>query len=240
MATINPSNQQISQYSMQTGGPNNLLNNVPPSATSGIPFISQGAAAQPICGTCAIAGGGTNATSMSTSTGIVKYDGTSLVTSSTALIDSSNRYTNTSQPAFLATNTSLRDNITGDGTTYLVPFNTEIYDQNSNYDGAGTFTAPVTGRYMFTASIQFSQLDSTVTDAYAFFVGSNRTLVVCRNNIGVIRQGSSRATYGGCVMLDMDAADTCSFNVSVIEGSGKIVDINSEADKNWFAGNLIC
>lgn len=37
--------------------------------------------------------GGTNATTMATNSGIIKFDGTSLVTSSTAKIDSNNVYT---------------------------------------------------------------------------------------------------------------------------------------------------
>ncbi len=77
MATINPSNQQISQYSIQTGGASNLLNNVAPSATSGVPVISQGASAQPVFGTAVVAGGGTGATTL---TGVLTGNGTSAVT----------------------------------------------------------------------------------------------------------------------------------------------------------------
>lgn len=61
--TINPSDQTITQYNIQTGGASNLLNNVAPSATSGVPVISQGAAAQPIFGTAVVAGGGSGAVS---------------------------------------------------------------------------------------------------------------------------------------------------------------------------------
>lgn len=61
--TINPSDQTITQYNIQTGGASNLLNNVAPSATSGVPVISQGAASQPVFGTAVVAGGGTGATS---------------------------------------------------------------------------------------------------------------------------------------------------------------------------------
>jgi len=47
------------QYNVLTGDAGNTVNNVPPSATSGVPLISQGAAAQPIFGTAVVAGGGT-------------------------------------------------------------------------------------------------------------------------------------------------------------------------------------
>jgi len=79
MATINPSNQQISQYSIQTGGASNLLNNVAPSATSGVPVISQGASAQPVFGTAVVAGGGTGQTTL-TNHGVLVGAGTSAIT----------------------------------------------------------------------------------------------------------------------------------------------------------------
>lgn len=60
---INPSGQTINQYNVQTGGASNLLNNVAPSATSGIPLISQGSSSQPVFGTVTVPGGGTGATS---------------------------------------------------------------------------------------------------------------------------------------------------------------------------------
>src|ERR1700741_1256173 len=62
VTTINPSDQSITQYNLQTGGANNLLNSVAPSATSGIPVIRQGSSSQPIFGTAAVAGGGTGKT----------------------------------------------------------------------------------------------------------------------------------------------------------------------------------
>lgn len=53
----------ITQYNVITGGASNAPNSVAPSATSGVPLISQGSAAQPIFGTAVVAGGGTGLTS---------------------------------------------------------------------------------------------------------------------------------------------------------------------------------
>ena len=97
--------------------------------------------------------GGTNATSFATNTGIVKYDGTRLVTSSTAKVDASNRFVNASQPAFCAYRSSLQANVTGNGTAVSLVYDTELYDITNNYNNAtGVFTAPVDGLYSFTAS----------------------------------------------------------------------------------------
>lgn len=74
---INPSNQTITQYNVQTGAALNLLNEVAPSATSGIALVSQGASAQPVFGVVSPAGGGTG---VATVTGLLTGNGTSPMT----------------------------------------------------------------------------------------------------------------------------------------------------------------
>ena len=56
----------ITQYNVITAGASNAPNNVAPSATSGIPFISQGSSSQPAFGTAVVAGGGTGVVTMTT------------------------------------------------------------------------------------------------------------------------------------------------------------------------------
>ncbi len=63
MPVNNSADHQVTQYNIITGGASNTLNNVAPSATSGVPIISQGASSQPIFGTALVAGGGTGNTS---------------------------------------------------------------------------------------------------------------------------------------------------------------------------------
>jgi len=49
----------VTQFGTVVGLTNNLVTSVAPSATSGVPLISQGAAANPTFGTAVVAGGGT-------------------------------------------------------------------------------------------------------------------------------------------------------------------------------------
>lgn len=73
----NSSDYSPTQYNVVTGGATNQINNVAPSATSGVPLISQGSSSQPIFGTAVVAGGGTGATTL---TGVLIGNGTSAVT----------------------------------------------------------------------------------------------------------------------------------------------------------------
>ena len=65
------------QYNLLIGGADNSMTSVAPTAASGVPFVSQGASANSICGTMSVAGGGIGATSL---TGVLTGNGTSAVT----------------------------------------------------------------------------------------------------------------------------------------------------------------
>lgn len=71
MPTNNSCNYVPIQYNVQTGGASGTLNNVAPSATSGVPVISQGASAQPVFGTAVVEGGGTGVTSFANTSALL-------------------------------------------------------------------------------------------------------------------------------------------------------------------------
>lgn len=188
-----------------------------------------------------IAKGGTNATTMATNTGIVKYDGTSLVTSSTALIDSSNRTVNSSQPAFSAYLSASVANVTGDGTTYKIAFNSEIFDQNSNFNtGTFEFTAPVTGKYLLCGNITTAGFLSGHTDLLIQLVTSNNNnqQLVRINPFNTIAIGNNLAISFSKI-VDMDASDVSYINL-IVSGSTKVVSIVGTSVGSSFTGCLLC
>lgn len=185
-----------------------------------------------------IAKGGTNAITMATATGLVKYDGTSLVTSATSLIDASDRYVNSSQPAFLAYNDTQRNNYIGDGNEHLVPCNVAVFDQTNSYNNATyIFTAPVTGNYCFYGAALISPI--------AGGVGISWTLqTTARNYIW--------GNYGGSfnpmpirffMLVPMTAGNTAKFSANANAG-GNTVGIYGSNDpalcRTFFCGYLVC
>lgn len=70
----------VTQYNVIVGGStSSTLTNVAPSATSGVPVVSQGAAADPVFGTAVVAGGGTGRVTL-TNHGVLVGAGTTAIT----------------------------------------------------------------------------------------------------------------------------------------------------------------
>jgi hypothetical protein len=144
------------------------------------------------------------------------------------------------QSAFLATHTVAQNNATGDGTNATYNYTTEIYDQNSDYDGTNTFTAPVTGRYIFSCSIYMGGLSASHTNGSIYFIGSNRDFLINQMNYGVIRETVYGVeSWSGTCQLDMDAGDTCYVRVGISGGAAGSVSFADTAVCN-FSGHLFC
>lgn len=221
----------LTNHNVLIGAGTTTITKVAPSATTGVPLISQGSSADPAFGTASIAGGGTNATSFTQTNGIVTYNGTSLVNYAGPQINSSGIQTNTTQPAFLATGGAV-NNVLGTTTSYLLgsaAAMTEIFDQNSDFnpgDGAGTpatFTAPVTGKYYL--SIQCRTGGYVASTQCSF-----RIITSNRNYLGAAFNPQYRSTGSGVilafsVLADMDAGDTATFEQTASGEASDIIDI---------------
>jgi len=145
------------------------------------------------------------------------------------------------QPAFLATHSVAQDNATGAGTSVLVNFTTEVYDQNSDYDGTNTFTAPVSGIYLLTCAVRCFNITDAMTDGKIMLNTSNRNYWGKWANIGTERE----LTDDSCVInssfyADMDAADTAKIYLTISNGAGDTVDLTADVSGSYFSCSLIC
>lgn len=160
---------------------------------------------------------------------ILATDGSGVPSITTA----SGNWLNTSRSCFLAKTTSNQVNVTGDGTVYTVNFETVSFDQGSNYNNAtGTFTAPVTGKYMFSCGVSAFSTTATGTVALNISVNSVDFPLVFTLLLG----GS--ICYSGTIICNMTAAQTATVNIAT-SGGAKTVGVTGSS-LSYFSGMLLC
>lgn len=146
---------------------------------------------------------------------------------------------NASQPAFLAYLATDDTNKTGTGTIFTLGSATaltEVFDQNNDFNTNGTFTAPVTGKYILSTGITVK--GTTVATIFVLsIVTSNRTY-----QVQYTRAASSiNMTPSMTIIADMDASDTATATIAVFGEAGDTDDIGGSANPiTYFSGYLAC
>ena len=142
------------------------------------------------------------------------------------------------QPSFLATGTA-STNVTGGGQAPTVGYGTEVFDQNADYDGTNTFTAPVGGKYVFFAQVELNGVTTSHVTGYLLLNTSNRnyTRWVHPSNLEA-GSGGNMVVLRISAIADMDASDTAHVVLYIAEGS-QVVDVTSTVDRTFFSGALL-
>jgi hypothetical protein len=149
-------------------------------------------------------------------------------------ISAAGEVTMAAQPCVLAYNPSKVSNISGNGTSYTVTFATEVYDQNADFDGTSTFTAPITGRYLVNISVNVGGITSAGTDGILRLSTSNRTYLGVLNMHAVARGAS--ATFRISFLTDMDSSDTFVVTYTGSEESSDVQDMEGSANMETSVG----
>ncbi len=149
------------------------------------------------------------------------------------IIDANGHVTMPNQPAFQV-NCSFNQSNFGAGSTHTVAFDTEVFDQNSDF-GSNVFTAPVTGKYQLQFNLNVRDLD-TAASTYTIRINSSN-----RNYELLLDPNFSSDMifpFVLSVLADMDSSDTakCEF---IQSGGSSQSDINS-APEMTFSGYLVC
>jgi len=159
--------------------------------------------------------------------------GSALGTTSHIVIDEAGHVTTPLNPAFRLVQSTSADY--ANGHTAFTGSTTEQYDVNSDLASNGTFTAPVTGTYLFTIGI--ADANSTDDTSYDMqLVTSNRTYRWgIRNKFEDNTTGITTMTVKGSVLADMDANDTAHVAVA----TSVTITIEGNVEHSFFSGALI-
>lgn len=138
------------------------------------------------------------------------------------------------QPCFSATLSASTENVTGNGTSYIVGWDTERFDYNGDFANR-TFTAPITAVYLFLITISLDQLDADLHNTIDIsLVTSNWTYALGDQTISATARPRGISVP---VLADMDAGDTATVVITV-GGGTKSVDVLGTT-KSHFSGSLI-
>jgi hypothetical protein len=261
LTTINSSTgqlgvQALTQYNVVTGGASNAVNLIAPSATSGVPFISQGSSSQPTYGTAVVAGGGTGDTSFTaysvicggtTSTGALQN--VSGVGSSGQVLTSNGASALPTWQAggggFTPVNFAVKlsgniGGVTGDGTQYLIAYDTVTFDSASGFNtGTHLYTFPTTGIYQLNATfyVYTSSGSSTSTTClgYFYFNGSTNLRIIDNSPgaLGLTVNGEFIA--GGTYLYSATAGDTVGMYIQ-LGGGTKNIGVAGGTESCLFSG----
>jgi hypothetical protein len=152
---------------------------------------------------------------------------------SALVISSAGAVTMPSTPAFSAMPSTNQNNLAADTYTDIV-LATEIFDQGANF-ASNTFTAPVAGRYQFSALIAMNYIDSAANFYQIRIVTSNRTYSYTFDpDFG---QDAIYWEGGPSILADMDASDTAKVE---FYQSGGTAQTDIVATRTVFTGFLAC
>ena len=149
-------------------------------------------------------------------------------------IDSIGAVTKPLQPAFLARVSTPQNNISAN-TTVTFQFTSEVFDQGADYDTSTyTFTAPVTGKYMFGCILRLDNVDEQASYYDVRLTTSNRSYQNLTGGDNI--EADANIVYVFSALADMDANDTAKMTLYQSGGTAQS-DLQNDST---FSGFLAC
>lgn len=145
-------------------------------------------------------------------------------------------HTITEPVSFMVSLGTTQINVTGNGTLYKVPFNTEVRDFGDNFDliTNNNFTAPVTGRYIFSGGARVEGGASTIEWVQVVVVTSNRSY---RSEIQMTNESVAAPTI--CIVADMQRGDTAHLSIRAGGMGVDNAEVSNDTQQTFFSGELL-
>lgn len=149
-------------------------------------------------------------------------------------LEAPSELTTPNQPCFLVNAGANTNNIALGDTT--VTFGSEVFDVGSNF-ASNTFTAPITGKYLFTVSLRIDTFDSACNYIASKIKTSNREyteILDKRQTNGDTEYNTMQVT----TIADMDVNDTCFIQLTQSGGTAQ-ADVVDDSSITYFSGYLL-
>lgn len=128
-----------------------------------------------------------------------------------------------------------------------INYGTEIFDTGSDTNSTGVFTAPVTGKYLFTVKTTFGELKTAHTlidfwlESYTGATMTKRVRGMTNTEKDLSGNASDYHTLGYTTLMALTAGDTVVSNIYVTGETGSL-DIIGGSDTSlftYFQGHLV-
>lgn len=143
--------------------------------------------------------------------------------------------------SFKVTRTSTLSSVTGDGTSYKVPFDDEVFDTCSSFV-TDTFTAKCAGRYLFTWCVGYNGIlvghTRHDTSLDQFRSGSTISSHALVSNPYAGSAGGSYSVPGSTELLLLEG-DTVSLTAQVSGSTKTIAILGASTQYTWFSGQYL-
>lgn len=139
---------------------------------------------------------------------------------------------------FRAKLNSAKNNVTGDGTLYTIPFDAEDFDASGSFDTlTGIFTAPTNGFYYLSAT---ARLEGGTDQTYAFIQIACTSFTLQEGDDVPVITGSSVYSVGVSGVVYMAKGDTAVVKIESGGGTaGKTMDLPASTVVHQFSGFII-
>ena len=154
-------------------------------------------------------------------------------------------------PSFFAYLNSTTTAVTGANTPYTIIYDTIGYNLGSAFNlGTSTFTAPITGFYNFSLTVQVGTVNvSNTTESLYLSTSNYGNMVLFAGNPATMMTAAStglpqtRVSASGSAYINMDAGDTVTSVVNVSGGTGNNVRVQGTLSSTFlltfFSGQLV-
>lgn len=157
-------------------------------------------------------------------------------------VTSSGQFNFPLQPAFAAYINASINNVTGNNTMYSIIWNAEDFDIGSNFSTVtGLFTAPISGKYIFTTCVQMEGITAAAADFLLRF-NINSATITYEFSEDISGWDGTYKTGTISHIINLSAADTVGVDVRGQGEAGDVWDVKGVAGARrfcFFSGQLI-